>query len=518
MSQPLLKLELRQASKTYGGLRALLDADLDLVGGEVLGLIGENGAGKSTLSKLLAGLEAPDRMSTRLNGNPVAIPDSAAAYRLGLRFIHQELNIVPALTVAENLFINNPLPRLAGIFVDWKALSRRAGAVLRQLGISHIDSRRRASRLSAGDAMLVKIASAFIGEAEEEGPLIYVMDEPTAALNNAEVTRLFAVIERLRDRGCAVLYVTHRLDELFRIAQRVTVLRDGQVIASQAIAETTAAELIEQMTGRAAPPSSGADASAATTETRQQAPRLHVSDLRTAAVAGASFRVAAGEILGIAGLVGSGRSELLYSLFGIDGLESGLIELDGEALPALSPSKAWAYGIAYVPEERRSQGLFYADRVSQNITLPHLDRLSLLKTFLHGGRAKTLSRRVGGSVRLKVTGPGQRVRELSGGNQQKILFARAILAKPRLILLDEPTRGVDVGAKYDIYRLIRDLAAQGASILLVSSELGELIALCDRILIMREGRAEEVLPARDLSENELLARCYALEGAADADE
>ena len=250
MSVPPLLLEVRGADKSYGGVRALIDAHLDLVGGEAHGLVGENGAGKSTLIKLLAGLEAPDRMTARLNGQEIELPDSAAAYRRGFRFIHQELNIVPALSVAENLFINNPLPRRAGVFVDWKALYRRAGAVLQRLGINHIEPRRRASSLSAGDAMLVKIASAFIGEAEGDEPLIMIMDEPTAALNSAEVTLLFDVIHRLRARGYALLYVTHRLDELFRIAQRVTVMRDGRVINTHAIADTSTTQLIREMTGR----------------------------------------------------------------------------------------------------------------------------------------------------------------------------------------------------------------------------------------------------------------------------
>ncbi len=506
MSVPPLLLEARHANKSYGGVRALIDAHLDLVGGEAHGLIGENGAGKSTLIKLLAGLEAPDRMTVRLNGQEIALPDSAAAYRRGFRFIHQELNIVPALSVAENLFINNPLPRLAGIFVDWQALHRRARAVLGRLGINHIEPRRRASSLSAGDAMLVKIASAFIGEAEGDEPLIMIMDEPTAALNSAEVTLLFDVIGRLRARGYALLYVTHRLDELFRIAQRVTVMRDGRVINTHAIADTSTTELIREMTGR----ESSLTGKTADGDSGPQMgmPRLKVSGLRTDAISHAAFAVDQGEILGIAGLVGSGRSELLYALFGIDPLQGGKIELDGQTLPDLSPAAAWGSGIAYVPEERRSQGLFQGDRVSQNITVPHLDQLSLLKTFLREAKAKALSRQLGESVRLKVTSVGQRVRQLSGGNQQKILFARAIVAKPRLILLDEPTRGVDVGAKVDIFQLIRDLAAGGASIVMVSSELDELIALCDRILIMRNGRTAEDLLASDLSESQLLERCY----------
>ncbi len=517
MRAPPLTLQVRQASKAYDGVPALSEAGLDLFGGEVHGLVGENGAGKSTLIKLLAGLERPDAMSTRLQGRAVAITDSAAAYRLGLRFIHQELNIVPALSVAENLFINNPLPRWAGAFVDWRALHHAAGDALEQLGIGHINLRGPAARLSTGDAMLVKIASAFIGAPRQKRPLIYVMDEPTAALNNAEVALLFDVIARLRERGHALLYVTHRLHELFQIAQRVTVMRDGRVINSHAIAETSPDELISEMTGRevsaaekradacerAGP--SGADAAP-----RQSAPGLlEVRDISTDAIVDADFALAAGEVVGVAGLAGSGRSELLHALFGIDRLTQGSIRLQGETLRGLSPTLAWARGIAFLPEERRSQGLVLGQRISHNISLPHLDRLSFLRAFTRPRQEAARSEELGAVVQLRATGVQQRVRQLSGGNQQKVMFARSILARPRLILLDEPTRGVDVGAKFDIYRLIRQLAADGAGILLVSSEFDELIALCQRILIMREGRVTGAVPAAGLSESRLLSLMFA---------
>ena len=507
MSVSVPLFEVRHASKAYDGVNALVDARIDLLAGEVLGLIGENGAGKSTLIKLLAGLEAPDEMTTRLNGAAVNIPDSATAYRLGLRFIHQELNIVPSLSVAENLFINNPLPRFAGAFVNWRELHRQARNVLQQLGIVHINIRRQASNLSSGDAMLAKIASAFIGDATYARPLIYVMDEPTAALNSSEVELLFEVVARLRERGYALLYVTHRLDELFRIAQRVTVMRDGRVINTQQIEDTDKSKLIAEMTGRHAATAESPSVTI-TAPSPTAVPRLSVRDLKTEAISQASFDLAPGEIVGIAGLAGSGRSELLYSLFGIHRLTAGTISLDGEPLQSLSPTEAWARGIAYLPEERRSQSLFLGNRVSHNITIPHLDRLSLLKTFLNGTEENALSRRLGAAVRLKFTGVKQRVRQLSGGNQQKVVFARALAAEPRLILLDEPTRGVDVGAKLDIYRLIRQLAAEGASILMVSSELDELIALCGRILIMRDSRLVSDLSRAGLAEGQLLAHMF----------
>ncbi len=503
-----LHLQVRSASKAYAGLPALVDAALDLHGGEALGLVGENGAGKSTLIKLLAGLETPDSLQLRLNGAPLAIPDSAAARRLGLRFIHQELTIVPALSVAENLYLNNPLPRLAGLFVHRAAMLQGARAALRELGIAHIDLQQRASQLSPGDAMLVKIASAFVGADALQKPLIYIMDEPTSALNQAEVEQLFAVIERLRERGCALLVVTHRLQELFRIAQRVTVMRDGRVVATHAIHETSADALIREMTGQSAANIPSA-ANEAPVVPKADHPLLHVRDLQSDKLKRASFTLEAGEILGIAGLAGSGRTQLLQALMGIDPSRSGSIQLAGELLTGHTPADCWERAIAYLPEERRSQGLLLGARVSHNMTLPHLGRFRRWLAFIDRRAEANRSRQLSQDVQLRATGIAQRLRQLSGGNQQKVMFARAILAQPRLILLDEPTRGVDVGAKRDIYRLIRGLAADGAGILLASSELDELLALCGRILIMREGRLIGEAAASDLDESALLSLMFA---------
>ncbi len=500
-----MHMQIRQASKAYAGIPALIGAALDLHGGEALGLVGENGAGKSTLIKLLAGLEAPDSLEVRLNGARVTIPDSAAARRLGLRFIHQELAIVPALSVAENLFLNNPLPRIGGAFVNRAALYRLAREAMRQLGIDHIDLRQRAALLSPGDAMLVKIASAFIG-ADDQQPLIYIMDEPTAALNQAEAELLYAVIDRLRARGCALLVVTHRLHELFRIAQRVTVMRDGRVVNTHNITETSADELIHEMTGTSA---AHLPSAAEQVSSEAKRPLLRVRDLQTDALNAASFDLLAGEIVGVSGLAGAGRSQLLQALMGIDKLRAGTIELDGEALRNPAPAVCWEQGIAYLPEERRSQGLLLGGRISHNMTLPHLGRFRRWLAMIDRGAEDRRSQQLSRSVQLRATGIQQRLRELSGGNQQKVMFARAILAKPRLVFLDEPTRGVDVGAKRDIYRLIRELAAGGAGILLVSSELDELLALCGRILIMRERRLVGEASTADLDERALLSLMFA---------
>lgn len=498
-------LSVRHAHKRYDGLPALIDVSLDLDAGDVHALMGENGAGKSTLIKLLAGVLSAESLHLSVRGVAVKGAYTAqAAFALGLRFIHQELSIVPQLSVAENLFLSQRYPTRAGIFVKWRALHHAARDVLAQLGVTHLDPRTPLARLSPGEQMLVKIASAFVGGDGLQGAAtVYVMDEPTAALTGTEAEQLFHVIGRLRERGCAILYVSHRIDEIFRIATRVTVLRDGRVVASGPIAATTPSDLIHHMTGRELqhvyPPREASIG---------EETLLTVRDLRSTAIAGVSFEVRTGEIVGVAGLAGSGRTELLRALMGADRVLGGEVRVDGTALNHRTPAGAWRDGIAYVPEERRSQALVLSRSVSNNVTLPHLRHFRRLGTFLdHAGEQRSATT-VGRAVRLKARGPNQRVRLLSGGNQQKVVFARALAKAPRLLLLDEPTRGIDVGAKYDIYALIRQISATGTGILMVSSELPELIGLCDRILIMRHGRLAQIVDAAGLTEVRLLSLCY----------
>jgi ABC-type sugar transport system ATPase subunit len=504
-------LEIAHASKTYNNIPALIDARFDLQRGEVHALMGENGAGKSTLIKLLAGVVAPDAMDVRVHGMPITIGHPADAFRAGLRFIHQELNIVPQLSVAENIFLSQRYPRWGGVFVDWARLHKEAEAVLTHLGVTHIHPTMIMARLSAGDQMLVKIAAAFAGnkvegsEREHKGDnaSIYVMDEPTAALTSEEASRLFAVIAQLKQRGCAVLYVTHRMDEVFAISDRITVMRDGRMVATTPTVETTPAALIRQMTGRdlqhVYPPRM---------ESISEMTLLEVKRLRTAHIREVSFSLKAGEIVGIAGLTGSGRSELVQALIGADRVMGGEVRLDGQRLRHRDPAGGWGQGLAYVPEERRSQGLILTRSIGNNVTLPHLSYFSHLRMFLNSGHENSLTALLGDSVRLKSQGARQVVRELSGGNQQKVVFARAMARSPRVLLLDEPTRGVDVGAKFDIYTLIREASAKGIGILMISSELPELIGLCDRLLIMRRGTLAARVPAQGLSEADLLALCY----------
>lgn len=503
MNQSVL-LRIRRASKAYSGIPALVDADFDLLRGEVHALMGENGAGKSTLIKILAGVITPDRAEIEVDGRLVSITSPQSAFAHGLRFIHQELHAVRHLSASENIFLGQTYPTRFGIQVRWKLLHRQAEQVLARLGIEHIDPRQTMGHLSPGDQMLVNIAHAFVGDnLDEDRALIYVMDEPTAALTGAETAQLFRVIDRLRQRGSAVLYVSHRMDEIFTIADRVTVMRDGQVIATAPISAITPPELIEKMTGR--------DLQAiypARTAPIGDSILLDARGIATAAVQPATFAVRAGEIVGVAGLNGSGRTELLRAIMGLDKLTAGELWLDGKRLKPHTAERAWLEGIAYVPEERRSQGLVLSRSVGDNLTLPKLASLSIGGWMLAHGSQGRVSRELAETVQLKARGPAQIVRELSGGNQQKVVFGRALVQMPRLLLLDEPTRGVDVGAKVDLYHIIRDISGRGAGILLVSSDLPELIGMTDRILIMRGGQVADTAYSSGLTAERLLALCY----------
>ncbi len=497
---PLLSIS--GANKSYSGVPVLIDAALDLHAGEVHALMGENGAGKSTLIKLMAGVVSPDSIRITMRGQPVTIHHSQAAFDLGLRFIHQELNIVPQLSVAENIFLNRPYPTHAGLFVNWGKLNQQARRVLDQLGVDHIDTRQLMARLSPGDQMLVSIVRAFVND-ETQQASIYVMDEPTASLSGQETAMLFRMIESLKKRGCAILYVSHRMDEVFKIADRITVMRDGQVVETQPIEAVNPADIIRMMTGRALqqiyPPRETPHGGRILLEAR---------GLQTKGVKDVTFELLEGQILGIAGLNGSGRTEVLRALMGADRVIDGEIVLDGLAVRGLSPTSAWQHGLAYVPEERRSQGLILSRSVGNNITLPQLRHLSHAGMLLNHGAEYQTSRKLGDSVRLKSKSPAQTVRQLSGGNQQKVIFARALARPPRVMLLDEPTRGVDIGAKADIYALIRQISAAGTGIIMVSSDLPELLGLSDRILIMRGGYLVDQVSAEGLTEESLLTLCY----------
>lgn len=491
-------LTFKNMSKAYGGACALSDVSLTLHGGRVHALMGENGAGKSTLIKLIAGVVRADSMVVELGADAIVLHSAQDAHNAGFRFIHQELNIVPQISVAENILLGHTLPRRFGFAVDWKTLRARARAALAFLGAEHVDVRAMAGSLPPGDKMLVKIAAALVSEGGAQARL-YVLDEPTAALTERESDLLFDVIRRLKNQGAAVLYVSHRIDEVLRICDDITVLRDGRHVSTGPVADTTKEAIINAMTGR--------DVQDAYPPRRSDIGADLVASLRAVATAKLSHLnvdLRQGEILGVSGLSEAGQSEFLKLFMGLETLRTGTATLAEKPLPR-SPSDAWARKVAYIPRERRADALMLDMSIRSNIVLPHLGAYGIRADK----RAETVdARALGDMVRLKHDGPDQPVAQLSGGNQQKVVFARALFGKPRLLLLDEPTRGVDVGAKYDIYQLVRDLSAQGCAVILTSTDLPEILGMCDRILVLQDGRQTHLMARDGLTSAGLLSQFY----------
>ena len=485
-------------SKAFGGVSALADVTLNLTSGRVHALMGENGAGKSTLIKLMAGVLKPDRISVSKNGNPLQLNDAQDAHEAGFRFIHQELNIVPQVSVAENILLGRDLPRRFRFLIDWNKVKTQAEEALAFLGTTHIDVTKPAGDLAAGDKMMMKIATALVS-ADENEPVLYVLDEPTAALTGEESEMLFDVIERLKSKGAAILYVSHRIDEILRICDDVTVLRDGKFVTTNKISKTSKADIIQAMTGRDfkdAYPKRGVSIGTKTI--------VSLKGINTANLHNLTFDIRAGEILGVSGLAESGQSQLLKLFLGIGRIKAGTASFIDEELPC-SPSDAWARAVAYIPRERRGEALCLDMSARANIVLPHLgDYGFYAKPWLENKDANKL----GEKVKLKSNGVAQPVRQLSGGNQQKTVFARAIQGNPKLLLLDEPTRGVDIGAKYDIYHLVRELSAKGCAVILTSTDLPEVLGMCDRILVMQEGRQAHLLDRCEMTSADLLSHFY----------
>lgn len=490
-------LELRGIHKDYPGVRVLAGVDLDFRAGEIHGLIGENGAGKSTLIKILAGVVRSDAGLIRVRGQAADIRSSRDARRLGLSFIHQELNLIEYQNVAENIFLGHPYPRAPWGTVSWKGLRTRASAILERLGMD-LPANVPVARLSTVQRSMVAIARAFA-----ESASVYFMDEPTTSLSDIEKAALFTVMRTLKSTGAAVIFVSHALGEILSLTDRISVMRDGAVVDTVITAGTDRARLIAMMTGRDMtalfPPRIGSPAGTD--------PVLIVDSLAGRGIRDISFQLRTGEILGIAGLGGSGRTELLRTIFGVSPVVSGSMRLGQTPFRPRSPGESIRRGVAYVPEERRSQGLVMGRSIEENIVLVHLRSLSR-GAFLDRRRAGAASRTLGSTVKLKTADYGNPAATLSGGNQQKVVFAKYMLGRPRVFMLDEPTRGVDVGARYEIYAVIRELAGQGSGILLASSDFAELIGLADRVLVLHEGQQVLITENRDLDEERLLTLCY----------
>jgi len=486
-------LEVVGLTKAFPGVQALEDVSLSVGVGEVHALVGENGAGKSTLIKILAGVYQADAGSIRLGGQPVAIRSVHEAHQLGVAVIYQEPALVPALTVAENILLGRePGARLRGV-VDRPALLAEAQRVLDRLQ-SPLDPRARVADLGISWQQVVEIAKALSLDAR-----LIVMDEPTAALTLQETKQLFQIVRELKAQGRAVLFISHALEEVFEIADRVTVLRDGRLVTSRAVSGLTRANLVRFMIGRAV------DESANRARPVTGPEVLRVSGLRRQGVLDdVSFTLHAGEVLGIAGLVGSGRTELARALFGADPIDSGEIRLEGRRFDPRSPRDALRAGIGLVPEDRKREGLVELFSTAANISLANLGAISRLSGWIDRVRERALAMRLITRLKLQPPSPDWSVRTLSGGNQQKVVLAKWLARDVKALLVDEPTRGVDVGAKDEIYHLMDELARAGMAILMISSYLPEILQMSDRILVMREGRIVLELPRGEATEERLM--------------
>ncbi|MEP7292079.1 MAG: sugar ABC transporter ATP-binding protein [Chloroflexota bacterium] len=489
--QPLL--ELSHISKGFPGVQALSDVQFEMLPGEVHALLGENGAGKSTLIKIVSGVHHPDTGEIRFEGRPVQFNNPREAQAMGIATIYQELSLYTELTVAENIFMGHA-PRNRFGALDWGTMRRQAQNILESLNIFDMDVNRKIGTMTVGNRQRVEIAKALSQNAR-----ILIMDEPTAALTEVDVQRLFELVRLLRTRGVGIIYISHRLEEVFLLTDRVTVLRDGHYVATKPVAQTSPDELISMMVGRAI------DKLFPKLETTIGEPVLEVRDLvRKPLTRGVNLTVRAGEIVGLAGLVGSGRSELAQVVFGMTPAESGQIIVNGKPVQIKSPGQAMKLGIAYVPEDRGTQGLVRQMRIRENVSLAVL-RGMVKGPFVDRAAEQNLARRTIDQLSIRAYSSEQVVNKLSGGNQQKVVVGKWLARKPRLLIMDEPTRGVDVGAKAEIHRLLSELAQQGLAILMISSELPEILGMSDRILVMREGRIVAEYSRQEANQEQIAA-------------
>ncbi|WP_369805036.1 sugar ABC transporter ATP-binding protein [Pseudonocardia sp. MH-G8] len=490
-------------TKRFAGVLACTDVDLTVRPGEVRALLGENGAGKSTLMNVLAGVITDHEGTITVAGRPHRFRGPADAQAAGIAMIHQELDLVPELSVAENIFLGRE-PRTRLRTVDVRRMAAAAAAQLVELGVE-LDPNRAVGSLRVGEQQLVEIAKALSTETR-----VLIMDEPTAALADAEVRLLFATISRLRERGVAILYISHRMEEIEEIADGATVMRNGQVAGTVDPRSTSRQEVIELMVGRAEDEQFGTDGDATAgpvlLEVRDLAVQAKGRQSGRTDPAGIDLTVRAGEIVGLAGLMGAGRTELLETLYGAapPGRRTGSVQLDGRDYAPSGPRAALARGVGFVSEDRRRSGLQLQHPVGHNIVLTALRSLCTAGVVRPGRERRAVHEQVA-ALGIKAASPAVPVGTLSGGNQQKVVFARQLLARPRLLLLDEPTRGIDVGAKAELYRLLRTLADDGLGILFASSELPELLGVCDRIVVLRGGKVVADMPRHRASQGAVLA-------------
>lgn len=488
-------LMMNSITKAFPGVKALTDVDLELRAGEVHAVVGENGAGKSTLMKILAGVYHPDSGTISVEGEPVHFDSPLAARRRGIGMVYQEINLVPDLSVAENISLGNT-PNSAGL-VNRKAQNELASRVLQDLG-TNIKAEKLVGRLSLSQQQLVEIAKIYASQ-----PRIVVFDEPTSSLSQHEAKALFRVIDRMRNNDIAIIYISHRLREVLDIADRVTVLRDGTRIDCQESSGLTPSKMIRLMVGR------DLDDVFPKQNLPIGEPVLEVSGLtRAGAFEDISLTAHAGEIVGLAGLVGAGRTEVARAIFGLDQLHSGAIYINGEKVSIRTPKSAVRAGIAYVPEDRKRDGVALSLSVRENIALPVLRRLAKLGWVMRS-RERNITQRKAEELYVSPPVIERKVATFSGGNQQKVVLAKWLATDPKVLILDEPTRGVDVGAKADIHTIIGELAAEGVAIVIISSELPEVLAVSDRIYVLNEGHLTAEISRADANEESIMSAATA---------
>ena len=501
MTQPVSLLRMSGISKSFPGVRALEGVDFDVAPGEIHALLGENGAGKSTLLKILSGAQPADAGEIALEGAPVMPATPHEAQRLGIATIYQEFTLAPNMTVAENIFIGRePGP---GPFVNWRRMTADARAITDRLGLG-LHPGAVVRDLSVAEQQMVEIARALSMRSR-----LIVMDEPTSALSIAEVERLFRIVRDLKAHGISVIFVTHRLEEVMVICDRFTVLRDGRRVGGGSVAETTIEKLIRLMVGR------DVESLFATRDQATEGPvalrveglsrRGNTEEATAIVLDDVTFEARSGEILGVAGLVGAGRTETARAIFGADRRDSGRILVDGEAVDIRSPRDAIRHGIGLVPEDRKQQALFLSLGVRLNLSMASHERILFARFFIDEAAERLVVDRYRRALNIRMTGQDQIVSTLSGGNQQKVVLARWLALRPKILIVDEPTRGIDVGAKVEVHNLLFQMAGEGLAVVAISSELPEILSISDRIVTMREGRITGEIARRDATEEKLMA-------------
>jgi inositol transport system ATP-binding protein len=499
MAEPLLRME--HITKRFPGVLALDDVSIVVLPGEAHGLLGENGAGKSSLLKILSGAYQPDAGSIELAGKSITLKTPLDAQNLGIVTIYQEFNLIPTMTIAENMFLGREPG--SGPFVSWKRMCAETADILTRLGLD-LDPMMPVSDLSVGEQQMIEIARALSMESR-----VIVMDEPTSALTEHEVSRLFGIVRKLKERGLSIIFVTHRLNEVMEICDRVTVLRDGKLAGGGEVGRLGIDDFIRMMVGR----------SGSQLFTRIGADRAHgpvvlkveglchdrdPANPQATLLKDICFEVHAGEILGLAGLMGAGRTETARSIFGADARQRGVISIDGKAVDIRSPVDAIRHGVGLVPEDRKQQALFLELAVRQNLVISSLRSLSRGGWFVSDAAELDLVERYRALLGIRMASPDAKIVELSGGNQQKVVLARWLALKPKVLIVDEPTRGIDIAAKADVHEQLDLLARSGIAIIAISSELPEILAISDRIVTMREGRVTADLPRDQVNEEKLM--------------